>query len=287
MIAAVIPTAVPSATPAVVATSTPILDGLSFVDTTGRIILAATVVSLIAGISAHVVLRGRYAALDRDLADNADAPRFEHRVLNRIVDDAQRAARRSRDVNTQAIIEDGFHAELKPLLLAERFVRAATGLVIILGLLGTFYGLTLSIGKLVHLVTADSATVADVPSAVTHGLTQALEGMAVAFSNSLVGILSAVVLTILGFTWSVADRRTALMVRLETYLDARLPAPPRAAGDAGTFAESVARLDGAVARFDAALRRFSADTKDLREIELVVALKPGGTGGRGGAGGAE
>ena len=50
-----------------------------------------------------------------------------------------------------------FQAELRPLLLAERFVRAATGLVIILGLLGTFYGLTLSIGKLVHLVAVTAA----------------------------------------------------------------------------------------------------------------------------------
>jgi hypothetical protein len=254
----------------------PILDGLSFVDDTGRAILAATLASLASGVAAHVVLRARYAALAQDLEQNADQPRFRYAVLNRIVEHAERAARRAREVNTQAIIEDAFHAELKALLFGERFVRAATGLVIILGLLGTFYGLTLSIGKLVHLVSADSGAAADVPGAVTHGLTEALAGMAVAFSNSLVGILSAVVLTILGFVWSVADRRTALMVRIETYLDARLP-PPRSAGDAGSLAESIARLEGAVARFDAALQRFSTDTKGLREIQLVVALKPGRT----------
>src|SRR5208283_5233551 len=43
--------------------------------------------------------------------------------------------------------------------------------------------------------------------AVTSGLTQALTGMAVAFSNSLVGIVSAVVLTVLGVVSNVTDRR--------------------------------------------------------------------------------
>ena len=256
-----------------------ILDGLSLVDSIGHIILATTVGTLLAGMAAHVFLRAGYAALEHDLhrGDEPERP-FRYHVLNRIIEDAERASGRSREVNAQAIIEDAFQLELRPLLLAERFVRAATGLVIILGLLGTFYGLTLSIGRLVHLVAADTGAAVDVTHAVTNGLTQALTGMAVAFSNSLVGIVSAVVLTVLGVVSNVTDRRTALMVRIETYLDRRLPVLPRAQGDAAAFSESVARLEGAVARFDAALQRFSADTKDLREIQLVVSVKPGGKG---------
>jgi hypothetical protein len=46
--------------------------------------------------------------------------------------------------------------------------------------------------------------------------------MAVAFSNSLVGILSAVVLTMLGVLSNVSDRRTAVMIQIETYLDRML-----------------------------------------------------------------
>ncbi|MGH7270347.1 MAG: hypothetical protein ACREJ3_07930, partial [Polyangiaceae bacterium] len=165
-----------------------ILDGLALVDTTGHVILATTLASLILGVSANVVLRARYASIERDLK-GSDSPKqpFAHRVLSGIVRDAQSAAAGGREINTQGIIEDNFQAELKPLLLAERFVKASTGLVIILGLLGTFYGLTLSIGRLVHLVSADvaGAGVADVSQTLTSGLTQALTGMAVAFSNSL------------------------------------------------------------------------------------------------------
>jgi hypothetical protein len=241
---------------------TPILDGLSLVDSTGRIILATTVSSLLTAVAAHGFLRARYAALERDLLQNGEPrPHFSHPVLTRVVRETEEAARRSGERNTQAVIEECFHGELRPLLLAERFVRASTGLVIILGLLGTFYGLTLSIGKLVH-----------------RGLTEALAGMAVAFSNSLVGILSAVVLTVLGVVSNVTDRRTALMIQLETYLDRLLPDPALARRDAATpfaaFGESVARLEGAVARFESALRHFTANTKDLREVHLVVALKP-------------
>ena len=258
----------------------PILDGLALVDSTGRIILAATVSSLLAGIAAHGVLRARYASLERDLRENAEPhPHFSHAVLTRIWREAKEADGRSAERNAQAIIEDGIQSELKPLLLVERFARAATGLVIILGLLGTFYGLTVSIGKLVHLVSADTSAVADVTQGVTQGLTDALAGMAVAFSNSLVGILSAVVLTVLGIVSNVTDRRTAFMIRIETCLDRFLSDPAIARRDAtspvGAFGESVARLESAVIRFESALQNFAASTKDLREVHLVVALKQG------------
>jgi hypothetical protein len=230
-----------------------LFDGLSSVDTVGRLILATTAAVLLAAMGAHVLLRARYRAIQEDLEHHGDPwPTFSHPVLGRIVRHAEAAARHSAERNTQAIIEDCFQSELKPLLLAER---------------------------LVHLVTADGGAAADITQSVTHGLSQALTGMSVAFSNSLVGIASAVVLTVLGVVNNVTDRRTALMVQVETYLDRLLPGAPASRGDAaGTVAglgEAVARLDAAVTRFDSALRRFAADTKDLREVQLVVALKPG------------
>jgi hypothetical protein len=260
-----------------------ILDGLSLVDSVGDAILVANVASLLAGIGAHVFLRGRYRALERDLDRNGGPrPHFTHRVLGRVVQEAEEDARRSREPNTQAIIEDAFQSELHGLLLAERFVRAATGLVLILGLLGTFYGLTISIGRLVHLVSSDATPVGDVAQAMTQGLTQALSGMAAAFSNSLVGVASAVILTLAGVLNNVTDRRTALMVRVETYLDRLLPKPAPRATDAGRalagFDDSVRRLEGSVTRFEAALQGFAARTNDLREVHLVVALKPGERG---------
>jgi hypothetical protein len=259
--------------------SNPILDGLSLLDPIGLAVLSTNVACLIGAVAAHGALRARYTAFETDLERSAasGAP-FASPLLQRIVRDAETSARRSREPNVQAIIEDGFRADIPGMLLAERFLRSATSLVLILGLLGTFYGLTASVGRLVHLVSADAGTVGDVTQAVTHGLTDALTGMAVAFSNSLVGVGSAVLLTLLGVVNNVADRRTALMVQLETHLDRVLSGAQRASRDPGAsvgdFGDAVARLEGAVARFEGSLRSFAASTKDLREVHLVVALRP-------------
>jgi hypothetical protein len=262
--------------------SNTLLDGLSLVDTAGHLILASTFASLVLGVGTTLFLRARYAGLERDLKQSTTSnPSFSHRVLTCIVRDAEEAFRRSQQVNTQAIIEDNFQSELKPLLLAERFVKAATGLVIILGLLGTFYGLTLSIGRLVHLVSADATGVADVSLALTSGLTQALMGMAVAFSNSLLGIVSAVILTVMGVFCNVTDRRTSLMIQVETYLDRMLSGHGVAHRGANLerttvdFVESIARLDGSIARFESALQALTANTRGLSEFSVrIVASNP-------------
>jgi len=251
------------------------LAGLSLIDSTGLAILATTVGVLLLGFAATFWLRTRYRSLQRDLhGPGAADGGFAHPVLRNVVRDASEAAQRSGDLNTQAIIEERFQADLRPMLLAERFVRAATGLVIILGLLGTFYGLTLSIGRIVQLVSSDSSAVADITQGVSQGLSRALSGMAVAFSNSLVGVLSAVLLTILGILSSVSDSRTELMVQIETYLDRALAKAPQSTSPAlgaglavpGNFGEAVARLDGAVSRFEFALQSFATTTRDFREF---------------------
>lgn len=253
--------------------STTILAGLSLIDSTGLAILACTLGTLVLGILTNLWLRGRYRKLERDLHGPGAADQgFAQPVLRNIVRDAGEVAQRSGDLNTQAIIEERFQSDLRGMLFAERFVRAATGLVIILGLLGTFYGLTLSIGRIVQLVSSDSAAVADITQGVSQGLSRALSGMAVAFSNSLVGVLSAVILTLMSILSSPTDRRTDVMVQIETYLDRLLPRPGATVAAAGSpsmpgnFGESVARLDGVVARFEFALQAFATTTRDFREF---------------------
>ncbi len=247
-----------------------ILAGLSLIDSIGLVILGSTLLTLVLAIVMNLSLRGRYARLEREVA-RASAPDepFNHAVLDHIWAEARAAAQRGGEVNTQAIIEDRFQAEMRPALLAERYVRAATGLVIILGLLGTFYGLTLSIGKIVQLVAVETGANTDITQGVTQGLTSALSGMAVAFSNSLLGVLSAVILTIVGVLSNVADRRTGVMVQIEAYLERMLPqvGATRAHAMAGTGAgEAMTRLDGTVVRFETALQNFAKSTRDFHEF---------------------
>jgi methyl-accepting chemotaxis protein len=261
-----------------------ILDALSLVGAGGAIIIAATLTTLIVGVAANLYLRARYARLQRDLEQTRDGATFSHRVLNRILEDAREARRRSHEVNTQVIVEDRFQSELRSLLFAERFVRSSTGLVIILGLLGTFYGLTSSVGQLVGLVSGDVDVGSDASQSVTQGLTHALSGMSVAFSNSLFGILAAVLLTILGIISNVTDRRHAVMIQVENHIDRLLAREFQASAPAGGasvggradalshivegFDKAVQRLENAVADFDGALQKFATSTRDFREFNL-------------------
>lgn len=266
----------------------PLLRSLSLLDTSGYVIIAIIVALLATAILLTISIRARYWALERELRRHPGAGvRFNSRVLNRILADAEAArAQNPYEINTQAIIERAFDTELRGSLVGERFIKATTGLLIILGLVGTFYGLTLSIGRLVSLVSGDAAEGVAV-SSLMDGLTQALAGMSVAFSCSLFGIASAIIMTLVGVFASVGDRRVALMVAIEAFVDNELAAAP-ARGNAGVrgpgamsaatsddidrllvgFGESVAHLQNSVAHFEQALVQFATTTRDFREFNF-------------------
>lgn len=269
----------------------PFLSSLALVGTGGHLIMGAIVVLLGIGVLSNFYIRGRYALLERELRYQADSLEggFRAPVLNRIVHEVSEAFRRGpREVNTQAIIEHSVHAELRGLLLGERFGKSSIGLMIILGLVGTFYGLTMSIGQLVALVSGEPGKGADITQSLTAGLTDALAGMSVAFSVSLFGIGAAITMTVLGIFSSIPDRRLALMVRIEHFVDNVLvpalrggeeapaapgdPAPALATRRLGElvagFGQSVERLDAVIARFDQSLQGFASNTRDFREFNL-------------------
>jgi hypothetical protein len=262
-----------------------LLGSLPLVGSSGYIVMAAIVALVVVALLVTAYIRGRYALLSGDVRRNVGQlpPQFRSETLNHIAREVQQAAaQHGGDINTQAIIEHNIQSDLGVLLTGERFVKAATGLTIILGLLGTFTGLTMSIGKLATLVSGSSAGVADVTEALTRGLTQALSGMSLAFATSLFGIASAIVMTLASVFFSVADRRTAFTVQLEDYLDNVLLAAHRQGTGGGVmvagggaldplvarFGQSVAALEAAIGQFHGALNTFSGTTRDFREFNL-------------------
>ncbi|HWO10205.1 MAG TPA: hypothetical protein VNN80_12015 [Polyangiaceae bacterium] len=258
-----------------------LLGSLSLVGTSGAVIIGTVLFVLFLSVGLNLYIRARYAGLARDIEDHKRPDRpFTHRVLNRILEDARESKlRHGREANIQAIVEHHVHSELAGLLLGERFIRVAVGLVIILGLVGTFTGLTISVGQLVSMIGEDPARGIDVMDVVTVGLTRALSGMSVAFSSSLFGIGAAIVLTLFGVLSNVTDRRMGLMVAIEAHLDHVL-AP--VAGGAGApsaevdylaqvvadFGTAVAGMEGAVVQFNAALQSFAGTTRDFHEFNL-------------------
>jgi methyl-accepting chemotaxis protein len=258
---------------------TTFIQSLTLVDLSGYIIIATILAFLAAGVALTFAIRARYGRIREDLhANRADGElvAFDTPVLNDVLRDVRGALRLNPTaVSTQAIIDHNFQRGLRGLLIGERFVRASTGLMIILGLVGTFYGLTLSLGRLAALVSGEVDDVSIITESLTAGLTQALTGMSVAFSTSLFGILSAIVMTLLGVFCSIADRRQQVMAELETYLEHLLLREGEAAHGSdrigavvAAFGETVGKLEGSVARFEQALETFATNTRDFQEFNL-------------------
>ncbi len=170
-----------------------------------------------------IILRGRYKQLAKEILDptHREDSKFKHETLNKIVDDYKVAAKRNkRDVNTQAIIEKHFDADFNSAFLQERFINKASGLMIILGLVGTFFGLTLSIAKLVELLKSSSDMAVETANFdIAGSLINSLSGMSVAFVTSLFGISGSIIITVSNIMFNVTHERVNVMVKMEEYLD--------------------------------------------------------------------
>jgi hypothetical protein len=88
--------------------------------------------------------------------------------------------------------------------------RYATGLLIFLGLLGTFWGLLLTIGSVSAVISNMSVGGGDINALFNElksGLSEPLRGMAIAFSSSMLGLAGALVLGFLDLQAGQAQNR--------------------------------------------------------------------------------
>ena len=173
----------------------------------------------------------RYKFLAYDVSGTTDQRnRFMKYLVNQYVDAYKRYGK---ETNTPAIIEEAVGSKLGRCLLAERFLNNAVSLFVTLGLLGTFLGLSLSVGSLSELLSAgDTSDWLSVLDSVGGGLMSALSGMGVAFYTSLVGVSCSILLTILRSVFSPSAARELLEAKLELWLDQSVaPTLPTSASD--------------------------------------------------------
>jgi len=185
-------------------------------------IIGMILVILFSAMIISVVVLRKYKGIGESLKEikQNDQGIYGHKVLNLIVAQFKEASKNSSEVNTQAIIEKNFNNQHAGLRTGERFVKNAISLMIILGLLGTFYGLTLSIGNLVNLLSDTSGAEAlSSMDSIVGGLISSVKGMSVAFITSLFGIASSIILTIFGIFQNISEVRESVMVEIEEYLD--------------------------------------------------------------------
>jgi hypothetical protein len=128
----------------------------------------------------------------------------------------RRSERLSLSAQAMRSLLDGIESRLDE---SRELSRYATGLLIFLGLLGTFWGLLLTIGSVSDVITNMSVGSGDINqlfNQLKQGLAEPLRGMSIAFSSSMLGLAGALVLGFLDLTAGQAQSR--FYVELEDWL---------------------------------------------------------------------
>ncbi|MBP0039061.1 MAG: hypothetical protein J7519_15355 [Roseofilum sp. SID1] len=122
-------------------------------------------------------------------------------------------------VNTGALI-DNIYSQQRILLLSceqiEYMGKILPNLLLSVGLLGTFIGITVNLTSLSN--TVRNTTAVDINS-FAQALQQPLQGMGIAFVSSLISILFSAVLTVANGIFNIAIARKKFVNVLEDYLD--------------------------------------------------------------------
>ncbi|MDN5351441.1 MAG: hypothetical protein PWQ12_358 [Clostridiales bacterium] len=188
----------------------------------GQIIIGLILVVFIMTLVSLIRVRSKYEALIIDLSDaeNRKNKVFQYGINNGITSDFRSAIDlRVTDINTPAIIDKNIESYLARTLIAERFIGKSSGLMIVLGLVGTFFGLTLSISELVTLLSNTSDVLIGDVGTITGGLLSAINGMSVAFITSLFGITASILVNILTILLGSTEARVYYASVAEEYLD--------------------------------------------------------------------
>jgi hypothetical protein len=132
--------------------------------------------------------------------------------------------------------------------------RYMTGLLVFLGLLGTFWGLietVSSVGAVIQGLKASGDT-GSMFDSLRDGLAAPLSGMGISFSSSLFGLAGSLVLGFLDLQSSQAQNRfyTELEDWLSTTVYDHASEPALAAGVSGEVRSAIERLRGAVDRVE-------------------------------------
>ena len=128
--------------------------------------------------------------------------------------------------------------------------RYMTGLLVFLGLLGTFWGLIETVGSVGGVIQGLKATgdAASMFNSLREGLAAPLSGMGISFSSSLFGLAGSLVLGFLDLQSSQAQNRfyTELEDWLSTTVYDHGAEPVAAAGGIGEMRNAIERLRAAV-----------------------------------------
>jgi hypothetical protein len=184
----------------------------------GLTIILIIIAVLILSIAAIAVLLIKYNSTKKKLMahEMRVLGKFDDHFLDNAVKEFKEANKSKLAVNTYAIVEGNMSRHWGHILIAERFQKTAVSLMIILGLLGTFFGLTLAVSELVNVFAIEDLSNTE---NLIDNLVASVTGMSVAFTTSLFGIAGSIILTVVRMIFSVEQKREDILVYVEDYLD--------------------------------------------------------------------
>jgi hypothetical protein len=173
------------------------------------IILAVLLFGIVWNLRQVLALRHEVAWLEGFRSVRGAEGRVQPRLLAPMA--SMLSARRSERVSLSAIamrsVMDGILSRLDE---SRELSRYMTGLLIFLGLLGTFWGLLLTISSVADVIATMSVGSGDLNqlfNQLKSGLARPLEGMGTAFSTSMLGLAGALVLGFMDLTAGQAQNR--------------------------------------------------------------------------------
>jgi hypothetical protein len=178
--------------------------------TLNSVILAVLLIGVLWTIRQVLALRREVAWLEGYIqpapgAPEQPPPRLLAPMANMLA--ARRSDRLSLSALAMRSVLDGIASRLDE---SRELSRYMTGLLIFLGLLGTFWGLLLTIGSVSDVIQSMSVGSGDLGQLFNQlktGLAQPLRGMSTAFSVSMLGLAGALVLGFLDLTAGQAQNR--------------------------------------------------------------------------------
>lgn len=153
-----------------------------------------------------------FSSLLKDFNENkANQSNFESDVLNKIRNEFTDSLHKVSNVNTQVIIEKYLYLEDDKLRKKESKLDYLANLSTILGLLGTFIGLTFAINSIGHTLTSASV------ERFLLELKPAIKSMSGAFITSIVGLFGSIIMNLLFSKCKITKQN--LIDAIEDYLD--------------------------------------------------------------------
>lgn len=189
----------------------------------GQGIIGVIILLFVLAIVVGFTIRSKYKRLTNDLLKSANREEgvFQETLNNAMVQDYKGAMKkRIENINTFSIIEKNLNLHMNATLVGERFVNKSAGLMIVLGLVGTFFGLTLSIAELVTLLQTTGETVISGNSnEIVTALLSSINGMSVAFVTSLFGIVASILVNVSNILFGISEQKESYAAMVEEYMD--------------------------------------------------------------------